>query len=56
MLSKGYEGEAVRNKSVFEWYKKFKEGHKNNEDDERSGHPPLTEPIKMLKKWGNTDI
>jgi hypothetical protein len=56
VLSKAYEGETIKKSNAFEWHKWFKEGHKNmDDDDERSGCPRLTEPIKMLKKcrsWG----
>jgi hypothetical protein len=39
VLSDDYGEEAMKNSSVFEWHKQFKEVHKNMEDDERSGHP-----------------
>jgi len=39
MLSEAYGGEAMKNSSVFEWHKRFKEGRENVEDDERSGRP-----------------
>jgi hypothetical protein len=29
----------MKKSSVFKWHKNFKEGYKNVEDDERSGHP-----------------
>jgi hypothetical protein len=38
-LSDVYGGETVKNSSVFEWRKLFKEGHVSMEIDERSGRP-----------------
>jgi len=37
MLSEAYGGEAMKKSSVFEWHKRFKEGHEIVEDDDRSG-------------------
>jgi hypothetical protein len=37
MLSETYGGEAMKESSVFEWHKRFKEGHDNVEDDDRRG-------------------
>jgi len=39
MLSEAYGGEAVKESSVFEWHKRFKEGRENVEGDEWSGPP-----------------
>jgi hypothetical protein len=40
----------MKTSSVFEWYKRFKEGRKNLRDVERSGHPEVfTEPMDMMK-------
>jgi hypothetical protein len=50
MLSDAYGREAMKKSSVSEWQKQFKDGCKNMEDDERSGHPDFTELVKMLKK------
>jgi hypothetical protein len=38
VLYEDYVGEAMKNSSVFEWHKWFKEGCKNVEDDERNVH------------------
>jgi hypothetical protein len=37
MLSETYGEEATEKPSVFKWHKKFKESHKNMDDNERSG-------------------
>jgi hypothetical protein len=37
VLSEAYGGEAVKKSSAFEWYKRFKEGRENVENDEKSG-------------------
>jgi hypothetical protein len=47
MLSEIWGGEAS---SVFEWRKRFKKGHKKVHDEVFV--QVLTEPMKMLKKWG----
>jgi hypothetical protein len=39
VLSKAYGGEVMKESSIFEWHEHFKEGHKNTDDDERSGCP-----------------
>jgi hypothetical protein len=52
VLTEDYGGDTVKQSSVFEWHKQFKEGHKNMEDDVEvvvQGHKKL---MKMLKKWG----
>jgi hypothetical protein len=49
MLSEAYGGKAMKKSSVFEWYKRFKEGHDNMEDYVRSGHPRTHRLMKMLK-------
>jgi len=49
MLSDAYGREAVKKSSVFQWHKWFREGCKNVEDDEISGHSNLKEPMKMYK-------
>jgi hypothetical protein len=36
MLYKAYGGEVMKKSGVFEWYKQFKEGCENMENDERS--------------------
>jgi len=38
ILSEAYGCEAMRNSSVFEWHKRFKEGHETVEDDEDNVH------------------
>jgi hypothetical protein len=52
VLSEAYGGEAMKKSHVFEWHKWFTEGFENVENDERCGCPSLTEPVKMLKKYG----
>jgi hypothetical protein len=39
MPSEAYWEEAMKTSSVYEWHKRFKEGRKNMEDDERNGRP-----------------
>jgi hypothetical protein len=39
VFSKADGGGAMKNSSVFEWHKRFKEGHENVDDDESSGRP-----------------
>jgi hypothetical protein len=39
MLSYAYGTEAMKTLSASEWQKRFKKGHENVEDDDRSGRP-----------------
>ena len=39
VLQEVYGDEAMSCSSVFEWHKRFKEGHEDVEDDSRSGRP-----------------
>jgi hypothetical protein len=39
VLFEAYGGEAMKNSSVFEWHKWFREGHENMDNDERSCLP-----------------
>jgi hypothetical protein len=39
MLTGAYGADAMKNSSVFEWHKRFKEGPKDVKDDERTGRP-----------------
>jgi hypothetical protein len=38
MLTEAYGADAMKNSSVFEWHKRFKQGREDVKDDERSGH------------------
>jgi hypothetical protein len=52
MLSEAYGGEALKKLFFFfEWHSRFKECRENVEDDEMV-IDVLTEPIKVLKKYG----
>ncbi|GBO14153.1 hypothetical protein AVEN_265739-1 [Araneus ventricosus] len=42
MLVKVYGVEAVSKKCVFEWFKRFRDGKENPEDEPRSGRPPTS--------------
>jgi len=53
LLPGAYGGEARENSSGFEWHKWFKEGHKNMEDDERSGHPRSHRTDENVEKVWN---
>jgi hypothetical protein len=37
MLTEVYGADAMKKSSVFEWYKRFKEGREDVKDDERTG-------------------
>jgi hypothetical protein len=39
MLTEAYGADAMKTSSIFEWYKRFKEGRKDVKDDERTGRP-----------------
>jgi hypothetical protein len=39
MLTEAYSADAMKNLSVFEWHKKFKEGREDVKDDGRTGRP-----------------
>jgi len=43
----------VKKSSVFKWYKQFKAGYKNMEDDERSGHPQYHTTKETVEKVWN---
>jgi hypothetical protein len=38
MLTEAYGADAVKESSVFEWHKRFKEGREDVKDNERTGH------------------
>jgi hypothetical protein len=38
MLSETYGADAMKNSSVFEWHKMFKEGWEDVKDNKRTGH------------------
>jgi hypothetical protein len=47
-------GDAIKKPHVSEWNKWFKEGHKNVEDDETSGHPRshrTNENVEEVWSW-----
>jgi hypothetical protein len=39
LLTVGYDEYAMKNSSVVEWHRRFKEGGENVKDDSRSGQP-----------------
>ena len=39
MLKEVYEDDSVTLKCVYEWFKRFREGHDSLEDADRSGRP-----------------
>ncbi|GBM60827.1 Putative uncharacterized protein FLJ37770 [Araneus ventricosus] len=42
MSVKVYGVDAVSKKCVFEWFKRFRDGKEDNEDEPRSGRPPTS--------------
>jgi hypothetical protein len=51
VLSGAYGGDAMKKSSVFGWYKRYKEGRKNEERDEKTSQD-LKESMKILQKCG----
>jgi hypothetical protein len=39
ILTEAYGADAMKELSVFEWHKRFKEGREDVKDDERTGRP-----------------
>jgi hypothetical protein len=50
MLTEAYDADAMKTSSVFEWYKRFKEGREDVKDDERTGH------LKTHRTDGNCSL
>ena len=50
-LPEVYGEEGMSRAPVFEWHKRFREGRTDVEDDERSGRPSASKPLKILKKY-----
>jgi hypothetical protein len=53
VLSKAFGGEAMKKSSVFECHKRFKNGRKHVEDDERCGRPRSHRTDENVKKVRN---
>jgi hypothetical protein len=53
MLSEACGGEAMKNSSIFEWHKGFKEGCENMKDGERSSCPRSHRTNKNVEKVWN---
>jgi hypothetical protein len=50
MLTEAYGADARKTSSVFEWYKKFKEGREDVKDDERTGRPKTQRTDENMEK------
>jgi len=50
LLKKVYGDECLSCTQVFEWFKRFKEGRKENEDDQRPGHPSTSKTDTNIEK------
>ncbi|GBN05367.1 hypothetical protein AVEN_63510-1, partial [Araneus ventricosus] len=49
MLVKVYSVEAVSKRSIFEWFKRFRGGKEDVEDEPRSGRPPTPDNIERVR-------
>lgn len=50
MLQEVYGDEAMSRSRVFEWYKRFKEGREDVEDDSRSGRPSTSRTADNVER------
>ncbi|CAB3251407.1 unnamed protein product [Arctia plantaginis] len=50
MLTKAYGESAMSKVRIYEWYKRFQDGHENVEDDERPGRPSTSTTDENVKK------
>jgi hypothetical protein len=58
MLQKAYGESAVKKTCVYEWSKRFQDGHEDVEDDEHSGRPStsiIDENVKKVEKMAIND-
>ncbi|GBO23081.1 hypothetical protein AVEN_56459-1 [Araneus ventricosus] len=50
MLAKVYGVNAVSKKCVYEWFKRFRDGKEDVEDEPRSGRPPTSTTPDNIKR------
>ena len=50
MLRKAYGDPALSRTTVYEWFKRFKEGRESLDDDERSGRPASSRTDESVEK------